>query len=240
MKLGLFIVAVLCAATSSSALAGSHEQAIENYRAQYETSSDPHLLTLIADEYRAAGKTREALEYYCSYMYVDAAGPDADLASDKARELAVKLGGSGATDHEACNPKKRSVAKPVTGVTALDLRIPPPPARITKREIVGLSMLALGIGGLGAALYEGRELSRVRDAQRVNDPLVDADALAGQADRHIRNQRLWLLGGGATLITGGLLYAFGRHDRKQQDARALTIAPAANKNGGGLVFGGKF
>ncbi|HUS32771.1 MAG TPA: hypothetical protein VMZ53_29925 [Kofleriaceae bacterium] len=240
MKLGTFIVAALCAAASTNAFAGTHDRAIEHYREQYEQRSDPHLLTLIADEYRAAGQMREALDYYCSYMYVDAAGEDADRASLGARELAVRLGHSGATDHEACNPKKGEVAKPVTGVEALDLRIPPPAARITKREVVGLSMLAAGIGGLGMALYEGREVARVRGAQIVNDPTVNVEDLAAQADAHQRNQKLWLLAGGATMITGGILYVVGRHDRKQQDARALVIAPTANKNGGGLVMGRRF
>jgi hypothetical protein len=240
MKLGTFIVAALCAATSSAA-AGTHDKAIEQYRAQYEQQSDPHLLTLIADEYRAAGQVREALDYYCSYMYVDAAGDDADHASENARALAVKVGRSGATDHEACDAKSKAAAAPsVTGVQALDLNIPPPPARITKREIVGLSMLAMGVGGFGMALYEGRELARVRKAQQINDPTVDADELAAQGDAHVRNQKLWLLGGGVTLVTGGIMYALGRHDRKTQDARALAIGPTATKGGGGLVVGGRF
>jgi len=238
MKLGTFIVAALCAA-SSAAVAGTHDKAIEQYRAQYEQQSDPHLLTLIADEYRAAGKLQDALEYYCSYMYVDAAGDDADHASENARALAVKVGRSNLTDHDACDPKS-GVAKPVTGVAALDVTIPPPPARITKREIVGLSLLAAGVGSFGAALYEGRELARVRQSQLIKDPTVDADDLAAQGDAHVRNQKLWLLSGGVTLVTGGIMYAIGRHDRKTQDARALTMAPSANKNGGGLVMGGRF
>ena len=240
MKLGTFIVATLCSVASSAALAApDHAGAIEQYRQAYEASRDPHMLTLIADEYRAAGNAREALDYYCSYMYVAASGDDADHASDSARELAVSLGRSGATDHEACNPKK-GAAKPVTGVAALDLNIPPPPASITKREIVGLSLLGVGVGSLGMALYEGRELAHVRQAQAANDPTSDAASLAKEASDHTRNQRLWLLSGGVTLVTGGVLWAIGRHDRKQQDARALSIAPTASKNGGGLVVGGAF
>jgi hypothetical protein len=56
----------------------------------------------------------------------------------------------------------------------------------------------------------------------------------------MRDQKLWLLAGGVTLFTGGMLYVIGRHDRKQQDARALTLAPTANKNGGGVVLGRAF
>jgi hypothetical protein len=239
MKLGTFIVAALCAATSSSALAGTHDKAIEQYRQQYEERSDPHLLTLMADEYRAAGKLHEALDYYCSYMYVDAAGDDADHASENARALAVKLGRSGATDHEACNEKKTE-AKSVTGVEALDLRIPPPPSRITKREIVGLSLLAAGVGGLGMALYEGHELKLTRAALLVDDPSVDRDKLIDDGKSHLHNQKLWLLTGGVVMFTGGALYVVGRHDRKTRDQRALSLAPTASKNGGGLALGGRF
>jgi hypothetical protein len=239
MKLGTFIVAALCAATSSSALAGTHDKAIEQYRQQYEERSDPHLLTLMADEYRAAGKLREALDYYCTYMYVDAAGNDADHASQNARTLAVKLGRSGETDHEACNPKKAE-AKPITGVAALDLQIPPPPARITKREIVGLSLLAAGIGGLGMSLYEGHELKKTRAALLVDDPSVDMNKLVEDGKNHLHNQKLWLLTGGVVMFTGGALYVIGRHDRKTRDQRALSLAPTASKSGGGLALGGRF
>ena len=238
MKLGTFIVAALCAATSS-AVAGTHDKAIEQYRAQYEQQSDPHLLTLIADEYKAAGQLQQALDYYCSYMYVDAAGDDADHASESARAIAVKVGRSNLSDHDACNPKSGE-AKPVTGVAALDIVIPPPPSHISKREIVGLSLLAAGVGGFGMALYEGRELARVRHDQLINDPSVNAEDLAAQGDAHRRNQKLWLVGGGVTMVTGGILYAVSRHHRKTQDARALTLAPAASKNGGGVVMGGRF
>jgi hypothetical protein len=215
-----------------------HKGAIELYRQAYELESSPHILTLIADEWRALGNKREALSYYCSYMYVDAAGDDADHASEQARMLAGTLGRMNSTDREACDTKGPQKAVTVTGVDALDTRIPPPPSRISKREIVGLSMLGAGVAGLGVALYEGREVARVRGAQRVTDPTVDADALEAKADSHTMKQKLWLVGGGATLITGGILYVIGRNDRHR--AERTTVAPTVSKNGGGLVMGRKF
>ena len=68
MKLGTFIIGVLCAATASATAAPDHASAIEQYRQAYATNSDPHLLTLIADEYRAPGNAREGLDYYSSCM----------------------------------------------------------------------------------------------------------------------------------------------------------------------------
>jgi hypothetical protein len=250
MKLGTFIVAMLCIASTAHAdtdlevraaaksAARDHKGAIELYRQAYEVESNPRILTLIGDEWRALGNKREALNYYCSYMYIDAAGDDADHASEQARMLAKLLGRDASTDREACDDKPAQKPVSVTGVDAIGTTLPPPPSRISKREIVGLSMLAAGVGGLGVALYEGREVARVRGAQLVDDPTVDADALAAKANSHELKQKLWLVGGGATLITGGILYVIGRNDRKS--AERAMIAPTATKNSAGVVYGRKF
>ena len=255
MKWGTFIFAALCAASSSHAnadpaddallgraaarsAAGDHAGAIALYREAYGIASDPHLLTLIADEFRVAGKPREALQYYCSYMYVAAAGDDADLASQHARELSARLGKPVTTDHDACNDKAPAAATAVTGVDTLDVDLPLRSPSISKREIAGLSMLAAGLGGLGVALYEGSEVARVRAEQRQNDPTSDQDALQAEAASHILKQKLWLAGGGVTLLTGGILYVIGRNDRHK--AEKAMIAPTANKNGGGIVVGRRF
>lgn len=251
MKFGAFIVAALCVASTTAmadadfsvraaakSAARDHKGAIELYRQAYEVQSDSHILTLIADEWRALGNKREALNYYCSYIYIDAAGADADHASEQARLLAVMLGRKAETDREACDDKPAQKPVSVTGVDAIGTTLPAQPLRITKREIVGLSLLATGIAGLGVALYEGREVARIRGAQLVDDPTVDADALAAKADSHMTKQKLWLAAGGATLITGGILYVIGRNDRKSQE-RAM-IAPTATKNSAGLVYGRKF
>lgn len=250
MKLGTFIVAMLCVASSAHAdtdfavraaaksAARDHKAAIELYRQAYEVESQPRILTLIADEWRALGNKREALNYYCSYMYIDAAGDEADHASQQARLLAVSLGRKASSDYEACDDKPAQKPVSVTGVDAIGTTLPPPPSRISNREIVGLSLLATGIGGLGMALYEGRELARVRGAQRLEDPTVDQNALADKANSHGMKQKLWLAGGGATLLTGGILYVIGRNDRKE--AERAMIAPTASKNSAGLVYGRKF
>jgi len=232
MKLGTFTAALCAAATSSALAAPNHAAAIEQYRKAYETNSDPHLLTLIADEYRAAGNARDALSYYCAYMYVAAAGADADYASANARELAVKFDRLGDTDHDACTPKGNA-----TDTETIDLVPPRKPASISKREIVGLSMLGAGVAGLSMALYEQHALAAVQAELVVKGP--NADALAQQADDHTHRERLWLVVGGVSLFTGGLLYVIGRHDRKLQD-HALSISPTVHKGGGGLVFGGMF
>jgi hypothetical protein len=254
MKLGTFMLVALCAAPAARAnadpagddllgraaarsAARDRAGAIALYREAYAINSAPHLLTLIADELRLAGKPREALQYYCSYLYVDAAGDDADQASLHARELSATLGKPVTSDHDACDDKAPPEPSGVTGVDTLDVA-PPRTPRISKREIVGLSMLAAGIGGLGVALYEGSEVARVRAEQHSNAPSVDQDALEAEAQKHLFNQKLWLAGGGVTLLTGGILYVIGRNDRHK--AEKAVVAPTVNKNGGGLVVGRRF
>ena len=84
MKLGTFIVAALCAATPVYA---DHLAVIQRYQRAYGEQPDPHLLTMIANEYRDAGRTHEAVAYYCSYIFTSPAGDDADYASQQVHLL---------------------------------------------------------------------------------------------------------------------------------------------------------
>lgn len=250
MKLGIFIAAALCVAASNvhatpldeqlvaRATARSavrdHAGAIELYRQAYELESKPHLLTLIAHEYRSAGNSREALAYFCSYIYVDAAGDDADDASTQARAIAVELGRPATSDREACSPNAVAV-KPVAVTARETLAVAPPKlSRISKREVAGLSLLVVSIASFGVGLYDGRELAKVRADQAVDAPGADQDALAAREHSLALQQKLVLGIGGATIITGGILYLTGRTDRHKAD-RAL-IGPTVSKSGAGLVL----
>lgn len=234
MKLGVFIMVSLCVSTIAHA---DHARAIERYRKAYEAESDPRLLVAIAHEYRKAGNVREALAYFCSYMYVDAAGERADEASDNARAISAKLGNPTQSDHEACSPRPPASRASSSDVLPFSQQVPP---RISTREIVGLSGLAGSLAFLGLALYEARALTNLGEDMRAakNDPSVDFDALADREDSARLRQKLYLVAGGAALITGGILYVTGRNDRKKAE-RAL-IAPTVTKNGAGLVYGRTF
>jgi hypothetical protein len=260
MKLGLFIaVAMIClsstAAQASPSLAdqaasrsraGDRAGAIALYRKAYELESDPALLVRMAHEYRRAGNNREALAHFCRYMYVEAAGVLADEASTNARAISAELGTPTDSDHTACSSRPRASqassaqAAPVApAVDTLALVLAAPPPSITKREIAGLITLGGTVGSLGLSLLEARRIKEARaDINAASAPGTNLDALIDRRDGAELRQKLFLAVGGATLLTGGILYVTGRAERKR--AEQAYVAPSLNKNGAGLVLGGRF
>jgi hypothetical protein len=252
MKLGTFIVVAMCLFASAAfaapsladqaaarSKAGNHAAAIELYRQAYELESNPVLLVRMAHEHRLAGDARQALAYFCSYIYVDAAGELADEASTHARALAAKLGNPTQSDHDACATKPGK-ARPVapTSVEMLSETVIQKPPRITKREIVGLSLMGGSLVSLGLVVLETRKVGDLVDEIEANQPGADLDALESRKASAELRQKVYLVVGGATLFTGGILYVLGRADRKR--AERAYVAPSLMKNGGGLVLGGRF
>jgi hypothetical protein len=230
MKLGTFILAALCVA---SPVYADHLAMVEQYQRAYGQTPDPHLLTMIANEYRDAGKPVEALQYYCSYMFIAPDGDDADYASQQAHVL--KPGAE--SDHDACVAQK-----PVThNVDELNV-LPVVPPRISKREVAGISVIALGLGAFGLALYEGKQGDKLQAQLYGLDPELPKpswyDATKSQATTFYNRQKWALAGGGALIVTGGILYLIGRHDRLK--AEATLVAPSITRSGAGLTMSGKF
>jgi hypothetical protein len=228
MKLGTFILAALCAATPAYA---DRAATIAGYQRAYGESANPHLLTQIADEYRAGGDAKAALAYYCSYMFTAPAGDDADYASAQAHALRPDA----ASDHDACT----APAAPKPQVIYVDA---PPPPRISKREIAGIATVALAAASFGLGLYEANEASNLYLQAAAVDPMgphaSDADALNARAGSHEVAEKYLLAGGALALVTGGVLYLNGRHSRL--DAAQYAVAPVVSKHSAGLALGGSF
>jgi hypothetical protein len=237
MKLVAFVVASLYAVTATA-----DPRAVEQLRKQYEQDSDPALLVRIGHEFRKAGDQREALAYFCSYMYVDAAGPLADEASANARAISAQMGKPTQSDHEACStrPPATRKAEPTAQEPNLALytTVSAVPRGISRREIIGLSGLGGSLVFLGLSLWEGSKLRDIHKQQRTDDPTVNQDALADREGSASLRQKLWLVAGGATLITGGILYITGLNARKK--AERTLVAPAVTKNSAGLTLGRRF
>ena len=230
MKLGTFILAALCLAQPAFA---DHLAMIEQYQRAYGETPDPHLLTMIANEYRDAGNRKEALAYYCSYMFIAPAGDDADYASQQAH--AIKPNAE--SDHDACTAEK-----PVTrNVDELSV-LPAIPPRISKREIAGMATIGLGLGAFGLALYQGKQGDKYQAQLLALDPTLPRPTwYAGvQAKENAAyNRQKWALaGGGALIVAGGIMYLIGRHDRLKADATLVT--PNISKTTAGVNVQGKF
>jgi len=221
MKRGLFIMAALCVATPAIA--------------DDTTTNDPHRLVVKANELRDAGKLKEALAYYCSYMFTAPAGDDADYASQQAHLL--KPGA--VTDHDACTAQP--TVAPVRTIVLYDV-LPEPPPRISKREIAGLATIGLALASFGTGLYESSRVSHYHSLIAAIDPMnpgsANIDSLQSKADTAETAEKWLLASGAAAAVLGGVLYLTGRHDRIE--ATAVTIAPTANRHGAGLALSGGF
>ncbi len=231
MKLGIFM-ALVCAVTP--ALADSSAR-IESYRKAYGESADPHLLVQIANEYRDAGAARDAVAYYCSYIFTAPSGDDADFASAQLHALRPETD----NDHDACK-----TAQPVAKARVIEIVLPVPvvPAPITKREIAGIATMALAAAAVGFALYEGEQVASDNRQLDALDPSQSHPAstasLEARAAMH-QSREMWALAGsGLALVTGGVLYLTGRHDRHK--AEAAVLAPTVSRSGAGMTLSGSF
>lgn len=220
MKLGNFVIVVLCLSLFSS---------------RARADDDPAALVRSGHAYLRAGNAEQALASFCRYMYVDAAGPLADEASANARAIAAKLGYSSDSDHAACSGRPRASAPTPVAMVATPAA---PPPRITKREIIGLSIVGTSVASFGLALVEARKLRDIREDLEATPPGASLDALENRRDSASLRQKLFVLGGGVALVTGGILYVTGRNDRKR--AERAYVAPSLVKGGGGVVLGGRF
>ena len=234
MKLGTFILVALCAATTPAF--AEHANRIEQYQRAYGTNADPHLLVMIANEYKSAGKPKEALAYYCSYIFTAPAGDDADYASQQAHLL--KPGAE--SDHDACTtqPAVASLRQPDFVVDAL----PPPPPRMYKREVAGISLVAVALVSVGIGLYEAKQSAHYHSMLDAIDPRMphppNFDSLQSDAIGAETAEKWLLASGAAAAVFGGALYLAGRHDRIE--AGQIVVAPTVHKRGGGVAVTGAF
>jgi hypothetical protein len=214
MKRVFFVLAALCA-LSSIATGDDFDFADDGAR-QHITKGHAKL---------RAGDLRGALSHFCTYMYIDAAGAFADEASLNARTISGKLGNPTQSDHDACEirkPASDEERKP-TATTMFDLSVTQKPPIISKREVVGLGLVAASVVSLGLALREGGKVVDMRNEIDSQPAGVNLDALRAREDSAQLHQKLYLVGGGAALITGGILYVLGRRDRI--NANRTYVAP---------------
>lgn len=255
MRLGLALVVVLGGtATAQPAdpdalvLEGSaraaqrdHLGAVDLYRRAYAIDGDVALLPIIGVEYRRAGRPLEAVQYFCTYLYMSPGGPAAADATAQAREIELELGYPSEPAHHICTPvdwapfSESARAAPVAAAP-----VPVPGTHlISNRELVGIA--AAGAGGvlLGVGLAFHAQAQHDSDLLAHHDPSQpwSADTLVierrGMAEED--RARVLVIAGSAALATGVVLYITGRQARL---AEHFTVVPTSS--GGGVTVHGRF
>lgn len=212
--------------------AGDHAGALAAYQQAYLQDPDPSLLPILATEYRLAGLPADALRELCTYLRVAPKGPEAAYAASQVLAIRAELGQPIAADR-ACEP-----AQPVRVDFLTPRRSPravPRPGR-SKRELAGLATAAAGLASLGASLYYGMEARALSNELTGHDPAQpwpdDIAAIEARGERYASRRDLFLIAGGAALVTGGILYFTGRADR--QAAEQVVVTPAVSATGAGV------
>ncbi len=238
---------------------GDHATAIELYLQAYALIPQPLLLSNIGSEYQAIpGKQVEALKYFCKYLDAEPTGSNASYATAQAKWLQQQLG-TKVDDKDVCHPAKEAPPPPpppppdtgsgagsqVTGTADLT------PAPAEKKEggggkgleHVGLGIGAVGAIGLGVGIYYGIQAKNISDQitnHKISDPWpanikqMEAD---GKSDQNM--QIAFMVGGGAALATGVILYFVGRSHASSSEEH-VSLAPVVTPSSVGLSLGGSY
>ncbi len=237
---------------------GDHSTAIELYLQAYALIPQPLLLSNIGSEYQAIpGKQVEALKYFCKYLDAEPTGSNASYATAQAKWLQQQLG-TKVDDKDVCHPAKEAPPPPpppppdtgsgagsqVTGTADLTPPAPAPHEGGGKGlEYAGLGIGAAGAIGLGVGIYYGIQAKNISDQitnHKISDPWpanikqMEAD---GKSDQNM--QIAFMVGGGAALATGVILYFVGRSHASSSEEH-VSLAPVVTPSSVGLSLGGSY
>jgi tetratricopeptide (TPR) repeat protein len=224
--------------------AGEYSAAIELYQQAFDLSSEAILLSNIGSAYQSLGELRSALRFFCRYLDAEPTGKLASFAREQANQLATDLGEATPC---AKAPVKVATAEVTTersatqrsaagsGAAAMSQTGPLPAAmRVSGLVLLTGAGVSLGVGG-----YYGWVGKRASDVISGNtDEWTDAE-LRQQAigERANRRMAIFLIGGGATALTGTVLYFWGRSLARK---RRLAIVPWLTPTAPGLAVVGAF
>lgn len=206
--------------------AGDHAGAIRIYEDVYARERDPALLVILGDEYQSAGRWRDALQRFCTYVAVAPDGEDATAALAQLEILRAEL----AIHGDACQAGA-GLAAPGTVETRPSAVAP------SHRSSFAIGAAAIGLAGIAAGVYFQHEANATSDLIALHDPTTPWPANINaieQRSQHYGLDRDVALGVAAgALVTAGVLAFTGRDE-------GMQVAPIVARGGGGLAIGGGF
>lgn len=246
MKTGILLAATLVASTAhaerdrmelmsegaAKSNAGDHAGAIALYEQAYLYEPDPLLLPILASEYARAGLANDALHYFCQYLKVQPKGSQAVYATSQVIALRSQIGQPVSKDRVCDAPR------PVRIDFVTPRHAPRDKPGMSKREMAGIATAAAGAVSLVASVAYNMKASSISNQignHPTNEPWPDnIQALEDRGQRYEDRSNLFLLAGGAALVTGTVLYFTGRADRLSSEKAMIT--PTVSPNGAGISF----
>lgn len=181
---------------------GKYQLAREEFEIAYKLSGEPDLLYNIALCYEREGALRSALENFTRYSE---ARPGSEEVRTKIERMRAELGVAPVTppQPQSAPPQPARESAPAVQTVVPSIAPAPRAARMTKRRIAGVALIAIGGASLVATIALGAVTQRDRSALEAGD-LTYAQALE-TADRALGTR-------GATIglgVVGGISVAAG-------------------------------
>jgi len=240
---------------------GKYQEAVDEYQKVYEIDGDPVMLYNIAQAYRLNDQPQESIHFYRRYLQ---RSPEARNKEDVERKITAmeklieerrKAAALVAPPAPKADAKPVAIPEPVAPppVTApvVVAPLPPPPASppSATRQILGWSMVGVGVASIAVAIIEGiRAKNRgdelTQNMNVVTHPPFDSTQQAIQSEGKTANIVAIVcgiagtavgVGGAIVLITNGSSSPANDNGAPVATTNTVSFAPWV---GPGLVGGG--
>jgi tetratricopeptide (TPR) repeat protein len=227
---------------------GKYDEAIAEYQNVYEISGDSKMLYNIGQAYRLNGQPEQALRFYRRYLQrlpnaVNREDVEKKIADQEKALEEQKATAAAAAAAAAAPPPPAVTPSPAPIVLAPPPTSPPPSPppstfspglRIASYVCLATGGAALGFSAVAGymAKSKGEQLTKDSDAGKTFDPSLQSQG------------KLWdklalgsVIGGGALVITGGILFfVSGSQETEHAQASGRFVAlPVLGPDGAGVA-----
>jgi tetratricopeptide (TPR) repeat protein len=237
--------------------AGDHDEAVELYLEAYKIIPQPLLLSNIGSEYQQMKKPVEALSYFCKYLDADPTGNNVSYATAQAKTLYIEVSGvDDVDDKDVCKPivKKKTLNPDPPDLVNTNIvdGSRPPPAQVDGKPAsssspvrwVGVGLGVVGAGVFGIGTYYGLQAKKISDDITNHDPSqpwpANINQLEADGAAYEKKQIYFMIGGGAALATGIVLFFVGGPKASSESAAGVTFTPVATPDTLGFAASGRF
>ncbi len=141
------------------------------------------------------------------------------------------------TDPVKTDPVVTDPVKTDPGDGEISQPMPPPASGGSGMKMVGVGVAAVGVVGVGIGVFFGmRARAATSDAEAIP---MDAPWMPGiqeRGEKAEKNAKIFLVVGGAALVTGGVLYVLGA--KKSKESSSVSFVPTTD--GASIAWTGDF
>ncbi len=217
------------------------DQAIVKFKEAYRLRADAPSLFNIAQSYRLKGDCANAASFYKTFKRNFPKEKNIDKVDKFISEMetCAKSGIKPAEPVKTEPVKTEPVTDPVTdpAVAEVSKPMPPPTKSGGGMKLLGLGVAGVGVISLGVGVMFGvRASSAASDAEAIEMGQPWQPELETRGEKASKNSKIFLVVGGAAIVTGGVLYFLGA--KKSQESSSVTFVPT--EDGASFAWTGGF